>query len=78
MSKLLTIELDNLDSVPKVFYKGEEITDKARIDFSWKTQGDRFVFSPYINIEQMITTDKGKPVFKHIGFNEPILNGSDE
>lgn len=32
---LLAIELENETSVPKVFYKGEEITSKAHISFDW-------------------------------------------
>ncbi|MBS4198604.1 hypothetical protein KHA93_02940 [Bacillus sp. FJAT-49732] len=35
---LLTIELENETAVPKVFYKGEEITRKIRIAFGWETK----------------------------------------
>lgn len=34
---LLTIELQDETSVPKVFYQGEEITDKIHISFDWDT-----------------------------------------
>lgn len=35
---LLTIELQDETSVPKVFYEGEEITHKARVSFDWETE----------------------------------------
>jgi hypothetical protein len=40
-NKLLVIELENEDAVPKVFYKGEEITDKVHVGFDWSTQTDK-------------------------------------
>ncbi|KIO60029.1 hypothetical protein B4143_2758 [Bacillus subtilis] len=47
---LLQIELDNLGSVPRVFYKGEEIKNKVRVDFSYLT-GDEYGSKPiYIDI----------------------------
>lgn len=36
---LLTIELEDETSVPKVFYKGKELTAKTSINFEWITQG---------------------------------------
>lgn len=35
---LLVIELDNETAVPKVFYKGKEITGKVRVSFDWATK----------------------------------------
>ncbi|WP_313894692.1 hypothetical protein [Psychrobacillus sp.] len=35
---LLSIEIESLDNVPKVIYKGEEITGKTNIDFTWETK----------------------------------------
>ncbi|PRS08066.1 hypothetical protein C6W27_22930, partial [Bacillus paralicheniformis] len=37
---LLQIELDDIDSVPRVFYKGKEIKRKIRVDFSFLTNDD--------------------------------------
>lgn len=37
---LIFIELNDEYSVPKVFYKGEEVEGKARIQFDWKTKRD--------------------------------------
>lgn len=36
---LLQIELEDEHSLPKVFYKGKEITGKIKIDFDWRTKG---------------------------------------
>lgn len=38
--KYLVIELDELGDVPRVFYKGEEITMKEFINFQWQTRTD--------------------------------------
>ena len=38
-TSLLIIELQDETSVPKVFYEGEEITDKVRVSFDWITKG---------------------------------------
>ena len=38
---LLTIELQDETSVPKVFYKGEEITNKVNVSFDWDTSDAR-------------------------------------
>ncbi|WP_250634667.1 hypothetical protein [Bacillus subtilis] len=47
---LLQIELDDIKSVPRVFYKGEEIKNKVRVDFSYLT-GDEYGSKPiYIDI----------------------------
>jgi len=35
---LLTIELQDESSVPKVFYEGKEITGKVRVSFDWLTK----------------------------------------
>lgn len=39
---LLTIELQDESSVPKVFYKGEEIQYKRNIFFDWDTDTDEY------------------------------------
>ncbi|QGH35146.1 hypothetical protein GI584_14315 [Gracilibacillus salitolerans] len=40
-SKLLVIELDDIDSVPRVFYKGEEIKSKIHVGFDYRTRGGK-------------------------------------
>ena len=39
-TNLLTIELQDETSVPKVFYKGKEVTKKVSINFDWTTATD--------------------------------------
>ncbi|MDY0396793.1 hypothetical protein ACFSMW_14710 [Virgibacillus halophilus] len=39
---LLTIELQDETSAPKVFYKGEEIHLKTNVTFDWETDTDTF------------------------------------
>ncbi|UOQ85683.1 hypothetical protein [Gracilibacillus salinarum] len=51
---LLTIELVNEESVPKVFYEGEKITKKIRVSFDWETETDEFGGTRY-NIEHYVT-----------------------
>ncbi|WP_277680350.1 hypothetical protein, partial [Gracilibacillus dipsosauri] len=51
-TNLLTIELEDENSVPKVYYKGEEITKKVRVKFEWHTKTDTPRFdNPKIEIE---------------------------
>ncbi|WP_340033609.1 hypothetical protein MHB78_04315 [Bacillus sp. FSL K6-0138] len=47
---LLQIELEDIDSVPRVFYKGKEIKDKIRVDFSFLTN-DTSINPTHIDIE---------------------------
>ncbi|GAA0434508.1 hypothetical protein GCM10008934_24940 [Virgibacillus salarius] len=58
-ASLLVIELENETAVPKVIYKGEEITGKTRVSFEWDTREE----SPLIggtryNIEHLVKCDK--------------------
>ncbi|WP_254610344.1 hypothetical protein [Bacillus tequilensis] len=40
---LLTIELTDEQSIPRIVYKGEEITGRIAVDFEWRTKdADRF------------------------------------
>jgi hypothetical protein len=72
--KLLVIELDELTSIPKVIFKGEEVTSKTRIDFSWITKSDvtQLCESPYIRIESLEGIGTSNPALKVQGYNEPI------
>lgn len=67
-AKFLTIELDNINSVPRVFYKGEEVTNKVLIQFQWQTRKDEEVqiLNPIINIETLQIDSFGKPFDKNI------------
>lgn len=72
-SKLLVIELDSVNDVPKVYYKGEEITKKMRVDFTYisKSEGERLFESPYINIEYVDMKEGFN--LKRIGYNERVI-----
>lgn len=72
--KLLVIELDSLEAVPKVIFKGEEVNSKMRVDFSWITKDDRntILESPYIRIESVEGYGTKNPAVKVQGYNEPI------
>lgn len=39
---LLTIELQDETSAPKVFYKGEEVKLKQEVEFHWETDTDEY------------------------------------
>ncbi|MED3888280.1 hypothetical protein [Priestia aryabhattai] len=72
--KLLVIELDSLDAVPNVYYKGEEIKYQQRIDFTWITRTDEPLLcnNPYINVQHMINDKEGMGHIERISYNEPI------
>ncbi|MEC5235511.1 hypothetical protein P9C88_20955 [Bacillus licheniformis] len=59
---LLQIELEDIDSVPRVFYKGEKITNHIAIDFEWRTGGADKVGSTYIRIKHGNDPDKALAV----------------
>ncbi|QWK27235.1 hypothetical protein KM776_17170 [Bacillus velezensis] len=74
---MLKIELDEIDSVPRIFYKGEKIIDRVAVDFEWRTADGRMfeesdkIGSTYIRIKHgkeingMLTVDT-----KEIAFGE--------
>lgn len=66
---LLVIEVDDLNSVPRVYYKGEEIKNKHSIDYEWLTKDSEInsglnkVTLDYYDNEQnriVIKNSKGK------------------
>src|SRR5690625_5134030 len=44
-NKHLVIEVDKLGDVPRVYYKGEEVTQKEKIKFEWDTANDKYLVS---------------------------------
>lgn len=52
---LLQIELDHIDSAPRIFYKGEKIDSIINADFSFLTNDDSKINPTHIDIEY---TDK--------------------
>lgn len=78
--KFLSIQLDQLGSVPKVFYQGKEITGKVKVKFEWETQTDRpkpSTLCPTIYIEHADKTlIEGLPVLNTISIKSPF-SGND-
>ncbi|PWU68307.1 hypothetical protein [Gracilibacillus dipsosauri] len=63
---LLTIELDDIDSVPKVFYKGEKIEKKVHVSFDYKTKtGNPFEGGNEIHIEHFTGKRPDTRTIKH-------------
>jgi hypothetical protein len=69
--KLLVIELDEYGSVPRVFYKGEEIKGKVRVLFDWHTKDDKHFGLPHIEIEYA-DHENDLPVCKAIKLSNPF------
>ncbi|MED3000684.1 hypothetical protein P4265_16165 [Bacillus velezensis] len=58
---LLTIELTDEQSIPRIIYKGEEITGRIAVDFEWRTKDADQCGSTYYRIKH--TKDSaGAPV----------------
>ncbi|TKH81147.1 hypothetical protein FC686_07430 [Bacillus cereus] len=68
---LLQIVLSDIDAVPNVIYKGEEIKQKIRISFDWKTNINCQPGS-YIHIEHGEADEKSINT-KIIQHNHPIV-----
>ncbi|KMN42062.1 hypothetical protein ACT1UG_22610 [Bacillus paramycoides] len=69
---LLQIVQSDIDAVPVVLYKGEEIKGKVRVSFDWKTDGQYHKSGPYIHIEHLEDSKKCINT-KTIQHNHPIV-----
>ncbi len=70
--QLLVIELDDINSIPRVFHNGEEITKKIHVKFEWDTKTDVITFNnPVIEIEHAAVKEK-KHYTKQIAYNSPF------
>ncbi|MED3542040.1 hypothetical protein ABEX53_07720 [Bacillus toyonensis] len=69
---LLQIVQSDIDAVPVVLYKGEEIKGNIRISFDWKTDGHHHKSGPYIHIEHVEDSTKciNTKIVQH---NHPIV-----
>jgi hypothetical protein len=67
-SNLLEIKLPDINSVPQVFYKGQEITKKVRVSFDWETNGPEIPIHPDINIEHVEKGSNDLPYIKAIRY----------
>jgi hypothetical protein len=57
--KLLVIELDDIDSVPTVYYKGEKVSPKTKVGFKWQSKTSHSPDSIDIEIEHVDTDSTG-------------------
>lgn len=64
-NKYLVIELDELGDVPRVFYKGKEITMKEFINFQWTTRSE-VPGNTDIIVDYVKKSDNGLPISKSI------------
>ncbi|WP_242517106.1 MULTISPECIES: hypothetical protein [unclassified Bacillus (in: firmicutes)] len=58
---LLTIELTDEQSIPRIVYKGEDVTALIAVDFEWSTRDDKQIGSTYFRIKHANIGSK-KPV----------------
>lgn len=68
---LLNISLADIDSVPVVYYNGEEINMKVRVSFDYETESDEHIQRSFIRIEHA-DPDSDMGNFKVIQHNYPI------
>ncbi|WP_368657641.1 hypothetical protein AB3Z07_21250 [Metabacillus halosaccharovorans] len=71
---LLKIELADINSVPTVIYKGEEIDKKIKVKFGWETDTFNQVNPTYLRIEHA-DLDSDTPSTMRIQYNQPIDSG---
>ena len=64
--KLFVIELDSIDSVPMVFYKGVEITHKTAMTMGWGTKNEFHSGDAHISIDYIEIDEFGMPTNKKI------------
>ncbi|MCM3444368.1 hypothetical protein [Metabacillus halosaccharovorans] len=69
----LRIDLDDINSVPTVYYNGEEIKGKIRVNFDWKTRDCNDYYLPFIHVEYAdANKELGYFGSKTIQHNQPI------
>ncbi|WP_225989735.1 hypothetical protein [Bacillus cereus] len=69
---LVTITLEDIDVMPMVHYKGEQIDRKVRVSFDWVTNTDKLTEGTYIHIEH-VPSDNKRCNTKVIQHNHPIV-----
>lgn len=65
-SKYLVIELDEMGSVPKILYKGEEVGPLVKVGFNWDTANAHYPSRQSIMIDHYNIDTSGKPVLESI------------
>ncbi|KAB2334269.1 hypothetical protein [Bacillus mesophilum] len=66
---LLQVELDTFDSVPKVFYKGEEITNRISVKLEWKTKDHKAINNCSFEIVHAENTNENDSSIRTISHN---------
>jgi hypothetical protein len=69
---LLTITLTDIDAVPVVHYKGEQIERNVRVTFDWETRSTKKIDMTYIHIEH-VPVDNKRLNTEIIQHNHPIV-----
>lgn len=69
--KHLVIELDELGDVPRVLYKGEEITMKEFINFQWQTRTEVVGHTDVI-IDYLMKPTNGKSLIEKKSIREGV------
>lgn len=70
---LLKIELDDINSIPKIYYKGQQYTGLVRVSFDWETRGIDPKQGTYIHIEHIDSNANEGIGTKVIQHNHPLL-----
>lgn len=82
--KLLVIEMDNASSIPRVIYKGKEITNRINVNFKWETDTDELggmeLSIKYAEKEELttdeVTVRHGKYAFNE--YKEDVIVADDD
>lgn len=62
----LTIKLSHLGDIPKVFYKGEEITKRVKVSFIWNSKNDKEYGGCNIHIEHFERLETAEVIGRRI------------
>jgi hypothetical protein len=68
---LLQIELTDINSAPKVFYKGEEVKHIVKVALDYRTDTDKQMNPTFIQLEHWDL--QGKFDTKIIQHNQPLI-----
>ena len=74
--KLLVIELDDIDSVPTVYYKGEKVDPKDRVEFDWKEADGFYHSNVFYQFWQSTQANELERIYKQKTFNDELSSDS--
>lgn len=64
---LITIELEDMDSIPKVSFDGKDITGRCRVTFKWITRNGDGIGGAMFEIEYIDDNGVSHNVSKRVG-----------